>query len=117
MSSHGRAQVIADKLIAAAGPDVLVTFDPRSVTPPCLLIEPPTLRFDVGCGATGEWRVIALAPGPANLDAWVSLDELVAVAAVALPVERAEFVQYQLSPDNPPLPAYRVTFTEGVEVP
>jgi hypothetical protein len=106
-------QAIADKL-AAQGVDA--TCDPRSATPPCLLVEYPNLRFDVGCGATGEWGVVALAPGTANLDAVDSLVPLLAAAAAVLPLERADKISYMLSPDNPPAPAYRCTFTQGVDL-
>jgi hypothetical protein len=104
---------IAAKLVAQG---VDATADPRSATPPCLLVEYPNLRWDVGCGATGEWSVIALAPGTANLDAVDTLQPLLAAAAAVLPVERADKVQYLLSPDNPPHPAYRLTFTQAVDL-
>jgi hypothetical protein len=113
MSIADTMQMIADK-IAAQGVDA--TCDPRSATPPCVLVEYPNLRFDVGCGATGEWSVVAMAPGTANLDAVMSLLPLLAAAAGALPLERADKVQYALSPDNPPHPAYRMTFTMGVDL-
>jgi hypothetical protein len=113
MSITDQMQAIADKLTAQG---VDATCDPRSATPPCLLVEYPNLRFDVGCGATGEWSVIALAPGTANLDAVTGLVPLLAAAAAVLPVERADKVQYVLSPDNPPAPAYRLTFTQGVDL-
>lgn len=113
MSITADMQAIADK-IGAEG--VYATCDPRSANPPCVLVEYPNLRFDVGCGATGEWAVIAMAPGVANLDAVDSLAPLLAACAAVLPIERADKVQYALSPDNPPHPAYRLTFTQGVEL-
>ena len=113
MTISDTMQEIADK-IAAQGVDA--TTDPRSATPPCVLVEYPALRFDVGCGATGEWSVIALASGPATLDTVGTLQPLLAACAGALPLERADKVQYSLSPDNPPLPGYRCTFTMGVDL-
>ena len=113
MSLTDDMQAVADK-IAAEGVDAVC--DPRGATPPCVLVEYPNLRFDVGCGATGEWSVIALVPGVANLDAVAAFGPLLAACAAALPVERADKIQYLLSPDNPPSPAYRLTFTLGVEL-
>lgn len=106
-------QAVADK-IAAEG--VAATADPRAANPPCVLVEYPNMRWDLGCGATGEWAVVCLAPGTANLDAVDALEPLVAACAAALPVERADKTQYILSPDNPPAPAYRLTFTMGVDL-
>lgn len=113
MSVTAAMQQIADK-IAAEG--VAATCDPRGATPPCVLVEYPNLRFDVGCGATGEWSAVAIAPGTANLDAVDALMPLVAACAAALPVERADKVQYMISADSPAVPAYRITFTQGVDL-
>jgi hypothetical protein len=110
MTALDHAQTFADKLTAAG---VNATIDPRGATPPCVLIAPPVAVFDVGCGATGQWSLFALASGPANADAWRALDGMLAVASGLFPLERSEFVAYSLSPDNPPLPAYRMIFTEG----
>jgi hypothetical protein len=114
MSTNLAGQAVVDALVAA-GADA--TVDPRSATPPCIFVTPPRLTFDVGCGATAAWSIWALAPGPANLDAWVVLDELLAYARKAKlpPIERSTFVQYQLSADSAPLPAYRIEFTSGVD--
>lgn len=113
MSITESMQAVADK-IAAEG--VAATCDPRGATPPCVLVEYPNLRFDVGCGATGEWTLIAIAPGVANLDAVAALEPLLAACQAAVSVERADKVAYPLSPDNPPHPAYRVAFAQGVEL-
>jgi len=111
MSALDHGQTIADKLNAAG---ISATCDPRSATPPCVLVTPPVATFDVVCGhATGLWSLFALAPGPANADSWAALDAILLVASGAFPLERSEFVAYSLSPDNPPIPAYRMQFTEG----
>lgn len=112
MSSHDAAQIIADKLTAAG---VDVTTDPRGATPPCVLLAPPPLTFDLGCGATAAWSLWALAPGPANLDAWVALDDLLSAIRDAVPVERSDFRMYSIAADAPPLPAYQIQFTEGID--
>jgi hypothetical protein len=113
MTALDHAETIADKLTAAG---IDATIDPRGATPPCVLITPPIATFDIGCGATGTWSLFALAPGPANIDAWRELDRMLGVASGVFPIERSEFVAYSLSPDNPPLPAYRMTFTEGFDL-
>lgn len=112
MSSAQRAVALAQELTAAG---VRATADPRSATPPCVLITPPERAYDLGCGYTARWQLFALAPGAGNADAHAALDELVDALAVLLPVERAAPASYVLSPDNPPFPAYRVEFSEGIE--
>lgn len=101
--------------LTEAGADA--TTDPRSATPPCIVVTPPRLTFDVGCGATAAWSVWAIVPGPANADAWQALDELLGFVRKAklTPVERVSFVQYSVASDAPPLPAYRIEFTSGVD--
>lgn len=113
MSSLDHAQTIVDKLTAAG---INATCDPRSATPPCVLLTPPTANYDHYCGATGEWNAYALASTTANLDAWAQLDELEAAVAGVLPLERRSFVAYSLSPDNPSLPAYQLSFVEGFDL-
>jgi hypothetical protein len=114
MSSYAAGLDVVDALIAAG---VDATADPRSATPPCVLVTPPRLTFDIGCGATAAWSIWALAPGPANADAWLALDELLAGVRKAQlkPIERCTFVQYMLAADAPPVPAYRIEFTTGVD--
>ena len=112
MSSSQRARELASVLTAAG---VTATADPRSATPPCVLIPPPDRDYDLGCGYTARWNLWALAPGAGNADAHAALDEMVDRLAELLPVERAVPGSYVLSPDNPPFPAYRVEFLEGVQ--
>jgi hypothetical protein len=116
MSTYAAGVELADKLAAAMPEDIVVTVDPRSATPPCVLITPPILAFDSGCGATATWAVFCLTPGTANADSWQALDDMLAVLNAELPIERSEHVGYQLSPDAPPVPAYRVEFTAGVDI-
>jgi hypothetical protein len=113
MSSADAAEVLVGKLEAAG---LTVTCDPRGATPPCVLVSPPPLTFDLGCGATATWGLWLLAPGPGNLDAWVVLDGMLAAVAEVLPIERSDFLNYSPAPDSPPVPAYRVTYTEGIDL-
>jgi hypothetical protein len=111
MSSYDRALELVAEL-AAAG--VNATADPRSATPPCVLIPPPERDYDLPCGYTARWHLWALVPGVGNADAHKALDALADDVAAVLPVERATPASYVLSPDSPPLPAYRLELTEGV---
>ena len=111
MSSYARALELAAALSAEG---VTATADPRSATPPCVLVTPPERTYDLACGYTARWDLYALAPGTANADAHKALDEIVDALADLLPLERAVVASYVLSPDAPPFPAYRVTFTEGI---
>ena len=111
MSSYARALELVDKL-AADG--ITATVDSRAATPPCVLVPPPSREYDVACGYTASWELWVLVPGTGNADAHKQLDELVDRVAAVLPVERADLQAYALSVDSPPVPAYRVTFTEGV---
>lgn len=106
-----RGLAIADLLVAAG---ISATVDPRSATPPCVLITPPTKSYDIGCGFTGDWALIAMVPGTANADAFKALDALETAVAAVLPVTRSTFTQWALSADAPPLPAYRIEFQEGI---
>lgn len=108
---YDRGLALVD-LLTAAG--ITATADPRSATPPCVLIQPPGKTYDLGCGFTGEWKLIALVPGPGNADAWKALDALEAAVAAVLPVNRSTFTSWALAVDSPPFPAYQIEFTEGV---
>jgi hypothetical protein len=111
MSSYERAVELVDKLTAEG---ITATVDPRSATPPCVLVVPPERTYDVGCGYTARWQLWALVPGTGNADAHKALDDLVDQTVAVLPVERATLQSYVLSPDSPPLPAYRLEFEEAV---
>ncbi len=104
---------ISDELEAQAIA-ATATNDPRSVTPPCILIVPPNVQYDYGCGGTGDWEIHCLAPGPANADAWKVLDELEAVCIKLYPIERRDREQYPQSTESQPLFGYRLTLTKGV---
>lgn len=111
MSSYDRATALAS-LLEDAG--ITATVDPRAATPPCVLVPPPERVYDVGCGYTARWGLIAMVPGNANADAHKALDAMVDDVAAVLPVERAVLIAYVLSPDSPAVPAYRLELTEGL---
>lgn len=111
MSSFDAALEIVGKL-AAAG--ITATADPRSATPPCVLVPPPDRVYDIGCGYTARWRLQVLAPGIGNADAHKALDALADAVAEVLPVERMLLGSYVLGNDSPALPSYRIEFDEGI---
>jgi hypothetical protein len=111
VSSFDRANEIAAKLTAAG---VNATADPRSATPPCVLVVPPERTYDLSCGYTARWNLWALVPGTGNADAHKALDAIADAIANELPVERMTLASYVLAVDAPPLPAYRIEFEEGI---
>lgn len=109
--SYARSVELAAELTTAG---IRATADPRSATPPCVLITPAGRTFDLACGYTAQWNLYALAPGTGNADAHKVLSELVDDLAAVLPLESADPVSYVLSPDAPALPAFRCQFTEAL---
>jgi hypothetical protein len=116
VSTLERALELVEEL-NAVDDTVTATADPRAATPPCVLVVPPRVTWDGYCNGTALWSVYALAPGPANLDAWQVLDGLLVIVAKVCPVETHQFVSYSLAADAPLLPAYQIQFTQSVEVP
>jgi hypothetical protein len=111
VSSYDAALVLVEKLTAAG---ITATADPRSATPPCVLVVPPDRTYDLACGYTASWRLWALAPGAPNADAHKALDVLADAVADVLPVARMTLAAYVLAVDAPALPAYRIEYDEGV---
>lgn len=111
MSSYERAKELAAKLTSAG---IVATVDPRSATPPCVLVPPPERTYDLACGYSARWNLWALVPGTANADAHKALDEIADAVAGVLPVERMSLGSYVLSQDAPALPAYRIEYEEGI---
>jgi hypothetical protein len=109
--SFARASDIVALLAAA---EVRASLDPSAVNPPAVLVVPPTRAYDVPCGFTATWTLIALAPGAQGADrgTWAALDRLVDAVADAVPLERAEMAAYTLNGQT--LPAYVCTFTEAL---
>lgn len=112
MSSYERARELAEKLRAEGIP---ATVDPRSATPPVVLIPPPERTYDLACGYSARWQLWALVPGTANADAHKALDELADAVARVLAVERMSLGSYVLGGGGgEPLPAYRIEYEEGI---
>lgn len=111
MSSYERSLAIVDALEAAG---IRATADPRSATPPVVLVTPPDRTYDIACGYSARWSLFALVPGLGNADAHKAMDAMVDDIAAVIPLETAEPASYILSPDAPALPAYRCQFTEAL---
>lgn len=107
MNDLEQAQLWADKL-TGAGVDAYT--DPRSATPPCVLIVPPGQTFDTDCSALNDWRVYALAPGLGNLDAWSQLAAMQPTIVDLLPVRSRIYVGVSLDPTSPIFPAFMYQF-------
>jgi hypothetical protein len=114
MSAYERGLELVGKLEAAG---LRATVDPRGATPPCILVTPPGRLYDLSCGYTASWQLIVLAPATANADAFKLLDDLMDQIIGVVEVRNADFISYALSADNPPHPAYRITFEEGISWP
>lgn len=99
------------EILTAAG--VRAVADPRSATPPVVLVTPPDRTYDLACGYTARWKLWALAPGPGNADAWAALDELVDKVRTVLDVERATFSSYTVAGAES-FPAYQLDVVEGI---
>ena len=100
--------------LRAAG--IRATMDPRSVNPPCVLMTPPDFDLNVNCGGDAEFRAVILAPPPANLDAWRTLDDLAAQVAAVIPVERIRPSQYGVD-DSGAIPALELTWQQALSWP
>ena len=113
--SYDRALELAEKIQAAGVP---ATVDPRSATPPCVLVTPPGRTYDLGCGYTAAWQLMALVPGTgqrrrlqeAGRD-WRPWSPGSSTSA------SMTFQSYVLAADNPPHPAYRIEFEEAISWP
>ena len=114
MSSYQRAVELAEKLKAEG---INATADSRAATPPCVLVEPPNRTYDVACGYTAQWSLMALVPGPFNADAHKLLDELGDAVAGVLDVRTMTRGRYPLSNDTEAVPAYRIEFEEAITWP
>lgn len=109
MSTTQAALDLCDKLTAAG---IRATTDVTALNPPCVLVPPPTRRYDVGCGFTIEWALEAIAPAVTGGDrvTWAELDALIDAVAGVVPLELARPRAY-VPPGGSALPSYLLTFT------
>jgi hypothetical protein len=108
------AAALLVETLSAAG--IFATSDPRSATPPCVFIPPPSSNLQQGmCSQWCSFDIYVLAPGTANADAFKMLEHLSYWVRKALPNITAQIPsQYNLSADSPSLPAYRLPIEIGV---
>jgi hypothetical protein len=101
-------------LLTAEG--IFATCDPRSATPPCVYIPPPISSMQRGmCSQWCSFDVYVLAPGTGNADAFRMLEHLAYWVRKILPNVTDQYPSaYNLSPDSPSLPAYRLPLEIGV---
>ena len=105
----GRASDIVDRLTAAG---IRATLDPRNLTPPGVLVRPPTITYDLAYGHTVEWTVTAYVPGPYNGDA---LAALIGPGALVSAIDAAlDCVTAARPGPDPETPSYELSWTEGV---
>jgi hypothetical protein len=98
--------------LRAAG--IRATMDVRNLNLPTLLVVPPVWVADLMCGGTASFVIYALTRGPANLDAWKSLDTLLAeVSKVVDEVREVRPTSYDPE-GNGGLPALEITFDHSL---
>lgn len=110
-ATFDRADQLVDELTDAG---VRATIEPATAAPPCVLVLPPTRRYDLACGFTARWTLAAIAPGALGADrtTWDALDVLADAVAATVDVFDAEPVAYVLNGQQ--LPALLLTFEEAV---
>jgi hypothetical protein len=96
-----------------AGRGVPATADVRSTGgKACVLVAPPAVDFTT---KTTTWTLVALAGrSAADLDTFRKRADLVALVVAATSIESARPGFYQLTSDQPPVPAYLMTLTGGI---
>jgi hypothetical protein len=111
MTSLERAQELIQELEAVG---IRATTDPAVMAPPGVLFSPPNLAWDVGCGFTAHWQLVAMAPAALTADrtSWQTLDELVAAVAGVLDLTDGTLISYVLNGTT--YPAYLLTLNEAL---
>ena len=90
------------------------TMDMALASPPCVLVVPPNVAFDLPCGVTASWQLVALVPAgnTANRDTWQALERLVNNLSQVADISEATLVSYTLNGRT--YPAYLVTYQEAI---
>jgi len=110
MSTLARGEELVAKLEAAG---IRATVDPALASAPCVLVIPPNLTFNLPCGATLRWQLVAIVPAAQTADrtSWAELDELVDATCAVADVSTANLVAYVVN--NQTYPAYLMTWEEA----
>jgi hypothetical protein len=111
MTSFARATELVATLTGAG---IRATVDPSALEPPAVLVVPPTRAYDVACGYTATWSLVALVPGAQGADrtTWGALDAMVDAVAAVVDIGRAELSAYTVNGST--YPAYLCTFQEAI---
>jgi hypothetical protein len=111
MNTLDRGKELVD-LLETQG--VRATVDPALATPPCILIPPPNLTFDLACAVDATWQLVALAPAANTADraTWESLETLLDGVRNVVDVDSADVVSYVVN--GRAFPAYLIAFREGL---
>lgn len=109
MSSNASRDKLTAELDDYFGGSVRVTSDPRNINPPCVFVGMPTALDPAPCGWTGEIRITAIAPGPANEDAgrWL-LDVLDEIRSAVMCISATETAFYPDPSASTGFPAYEI---------
>lgn len=111
MTALSRALELVGQLEAKG---VRATVDPAIIAPPCLLLVPPNLTFDLACGQDALWRCPALAPTMqvAESSTWEELDRITTAVNELVELQAADLVAYTINGRQ--YPAYLLTWQEGI---
>lgn len=91
------------------------TMDPATASPPCVLVIPPNLTFDLMCDAvTADWQLVALYPASNSADrhTWQGLNGMIVHARNVLDIRSADLVSYVVNGRT--FPAYLLSCSEGI---
>ena len=112
MDAYARGQEIVQAMEALG---TRATMDPAVASPPCLLVIPPNLTFDLQCdSATADWQLVALAPAGHTADrtTWQALQSIILHAQQVMDIQSADVVSYVVNGRT--YPAYLLSCTEGI---
>jgi hypothetical protein len=111
MGTLTRGQEIIQELEVVG---VRATTDPSAIAPPCILVTPPNHTFDLTCGSSLVWQLIALgtATGSADRTSWAELDEILTSAITVLDIESATLIPYVINGKS--YPAYILILREAI---
>jgi hypothetical protein len=90
------------------------TSDPSAIAPPCFLLGPPDHVFDLSCGSSLTWQLVALATttNTADRSSWSQLDDLLDQALTVVDVESAVLTPYSINGKS--YPAYILILREAI---
>lgn len=113
MSMATEAEVFAQELVVKGITTATADVRRAAGNGKAVLVQPPVRDYRVG---STTWTLVALAGRTAaDLETFHILADLVDAVAAVSPIEEARPGFYQLTSDQPPVPAYLMTLTGGME--